>query len=332
MSSLFRILGVFVSGLLASVLLTAITANAGELVLKPVEIVETKAVYGRVETRDIIPARTRIGGTLVRLEVSEGDAVIAGQTLGTVLDEKLGLQLRAAEARLRALMAEQSNAKSEFDRAKALLERGNSTQQRVDQLRTQLDVVQSQIAAAEADRAVIVQQSADGVVVAPVAGRILKVPVTRGAVVLPGEQVALVAGGGFFLRLALPERHAAQLKAGAVVMIGEEVAAGLVRGKLAKVFPQIENGRVIADVEVETLGDYFVGARVLVQVPIGMRSVLAVPTGAVKTRSGVDFITLTGANGPREIAVVLGSGVMLPEGRGIEILSGARIGDRVVLP
>ena len=332
MSSLFRILGVFVSGLLASVLLTAITANAGELVLKPVEIVETKAVYGRVETRDIIPARTRIGGTLVRLEVSEGDAVIAGQTLGTVLDEKLGLQLRAAEARLRALMAEQSNAKSEFDRAKALLERGNSTQQRVDQLRTQLDVVQSQIAAAEADRAVIVQQSADGVVVAPVAGRILKVPVTRGAVVLPGEQVALVAGGGFFLRLALPERHAAQLKAGAVVMIGEEVAAGLVRGKLAKVFPQIENGRVIADVEVETLGDYFVGARVLVQVPIGMRSVLAVPAGAVKTRSGVDFITLTGANGPREIAVVLGSGVMLPEGRGIEILSGARIGDRVVLP
>ena len=30
---------------------------------------------------------------------------------------------------------------------------------------------------------------------------------------LPGEEIALVAGGGYFLRLALPERHAAALYA-----------------------------------------------------------------------------------------------------------------------
>ncbi len=304
----------------------------GELVLKPIEIVETKAVYGRIETRDVIPARSRIGGTLTRLDVTEGDAVRAGQSLGLVVDEKLALQLRAAEARIRALTSEQANAKSEVDRARTLLERGTSTQQRVDQLQTQLDIIRSQITAAEADRSVVLQQAADGEIVAPVAGRVLKVPVTRGAVVLPGEQIALVAGGGFFLRLALPERHAGQLKPDQDVMIGEEKAAGFTRGKIAKIFPQIENGRVIADVEVASLGDYFVGARVLVQVPIGVRQALAVPGSAIKTRSGVAFLTILTKDGPRDVAVVLGQTITLASGGNIEVLSGARAGDRVVVP
>lgn len=304
------------------------TARGADIVLQGVDVVETKAVYGRVETRSLIPARSRIGGTLVQLTVTEGDAVTAGQPIGAVADEKLALQLRAADARIRALTSEQTNAKSEADRAQTLLDRGTSTQQRVDQLRTQLDVVRNQIAAAEAERAVIVQQAADGTVTAPVSGRILKVPVTQGAVVMPGEQIALVAGGGFFLRLALPERHAAQLRTGAAVSIGEEGSGRMTRGTLAKVFPQIENGRVIADVEVEALGDYFVGARVLVWVPIGMRHVLAVPKAAVRTVAGVDLVTIRTASGTSDVAVVLGQG----DGTRVEILTGLRAGDRVVVP
>lgn len=321
-------------GALALVLALVLSpARAGELLLQPLEIVETKAVYGRVETRDVIPARARIGGTLARLSVTEGDLVTAGQPLATVIDDKLALQLRAADARLRALGSELGNARIELERAQALLARGSATQQRVDQLGTQLEVLRNQIAAAEAERAVVVQQGADGDVLAPVAGRIVKVPVTRGAVVLPGEQIALVAGGGFFLRLALPERHAPELKTGAMVAIGEaDGGPAPATGKLVKVFPQIENGRVIADVEVDRLGDYFVGARVLVHVPIGRRRVLAVPRDAVRTVAGIDFVRIVTADGPRDLAVVLGAPVPLAGGAGVEILSGARIGDRVITP
>ena len=46
-------------------------------------------------------------------------------------------------------------------------------------------------------------------------GRVLEVPLTRGAVVLAGELVAIIGGGGFFLRLAIPERHAFSLREGA---------------------------------------------------------------------------------------------------------------------
>ena len=72
----------------------------------------------------------------------------------------------------------------------------------------------NQIVAAQAERAVLVQQQTEGKVLAPAPGRVLSVPVTKGSVIMPGETVARIAGGGYFLRLSLPERHAAQIKAG----------------------------------------------------------------------------------------------------------------------
>jgi RND family efflux transporter MFP subunit len=308
--------------------LAAAPAMAAELELAPQRIIETKAVVGRIEARDVIPARPRIGGTLVRLSVSEGDRIVEGQSIATVIDDKLALQLRAAEARIRALASEQANVQAEYERARTLLERGAGTQQRVDSLRTQQDIIRNQITAAEADKAVIIQQASEGEVLAPVAGRVLKVPVTRGAVVMPGEQVALIAGGGFFLRLALPERHAAQLRLGAAVPITLE-GGSRTEGKLVKIFPQIENGRVIADVELASIGDFFVGARVLADVPVGERMALLVPRAAVITRSGLDFITVKGPNGLRQVLVVLGQEI---PGSRVEVLTGLEAGDRVVTP
>ena len=45
-------------------------------------VTDWKAVYGTVEARDRIPARARLGGTLVELSVVEGDMVTAGQDPG----------------------------------------------------------------------------------------------------------------------------------------------------------------------------------------------------------------------------------------------------------
>lgn len=308
--------------------LAAAPAVAAELELAPTRVIEMKAVVGRIEARDVIPARPRIGGMLVRLSVSEGDRIVEGHSIATVIDDKFALQLRAAEARTRALGSEQGNIQSEYERARTLLERGAGTQQRVDALRTQLDVIRNQMSAAEADKAVIIQQASEGEVLAPVAGRVLKVPVTRGAVVMPGEQVALIAGGGFFLRLALPERHASLLRVGSSVPITLENGTRS-EGKLVKIFPQIENGRVIADVELASIGDFFVGARVLAEVPVGERTALLVPKTAITTRSGLDFVTVQTPAGPREALVVLASE---PRGDRIEILTGLRAGDRVVTP
>ena len=135
----------------------------------------------------------------------------------------------------------------------------------------------------------MVQQAAEGEVLAPEAGRVLTVPVTRGAVILAGEAGRDHRLGGLFLRLAVPERHAAVLKQGDSIRIG--TGGGEVEGRLAKVYPEIVGGRVTADVEVADLPGAFVNARVPVELPVGERQALLVPAAAVATRSGIDFVT-----------------------------------------
>jgi RND family efflux transporter MFP subunit len=313
---------------LAPVSLAPRPLAAADFAVAPVEVAETKALFGRIESRFVVPARSRIGGTLVELSVTEGDIVAAGQEIGRVADDKLELQRGAAEARIAAARSQLQNAETELARNEELLARGSTTTQRVDLSRTQAEVARNALTEAEAAREVVLQQIAEGAIVAPAEGRVLTVPLRLGEVAMPGEPVATIAGGGVFLRLAIPERHAGGLSEGATVGIGDEGRSGAVE----KVYPQIEAGRVIMDVAVEGLPDSFIGQRVLVRVPVATRSAIAVPEAAIHRRAGLDFVTLRDGAETHDVTVVPGPLVETARGPLREILSGLRAGDSVVLP
>ncbi|WP_300519296.1 efflux RND transporter periplasmic adaptor subunit [Aliiroseovarius sp.] len=308
---------------------SAVSAQADEThPLHEVTVTEWKAVFGQIETRDLVPARARLGGTLDVVSISEGDRVEMGQPIGTISDRKLTLQLNAVDAQLAALQAQLENAQAELKRGEDLVERGVSTVQRLDALRTQVDVLTNQIEATRAERSVIEQQAADGTVLAPLSGVVLDVPVTTGAVIMPGEPVAMIGGGGFFLRLAVPERHAGFLREGAEILIGENGATRT--GRLAKLYPQIQHGRVTADVEVEGLSEAFTGARVLVRLPVGEHAALLVHEDAVLTRMGLDFVAVEEDGRVTERAVVLGEPQDIEGEALIEVVSGLKPGDTIV--
>ena len=303
-------------------------AHAESLTVTAQQVTDWKAVYGQIEAQTRLPARARLGGTLVSVTVVEGDRVEAGQVLARVVDEKLDLRLRSVDAQLQSLQSQIENAQSEPQRGEALLQRGVTTVQRLDALRTQVDVLRGQIEATRAERSVVEQQANEGDVLAPISGLVLTVPAAAGAVVLPGEAVATLGGGGFFLRLAIPERHADSLSEGDEIEING--AGEGAKGRLARIYPQISNGRVMADVAVEGLDEAFVDARVLVRLAVGLRTALLVPETAVTTRSGLDFVTVEGPN-QGERAVMLGQrhvdgGIVLRE-----VLSGLRDGETLVL-
>lgn len=295
-----------------------------ETPLQLTPLTQWKAVYGRIEARDRVPARARIGGTLVQLDVTEGDTVTAGQPLARIVDEKLNFQLGAIDAQLQSLESQLENAQAELKRGEELLARGVTTVQRLDALRTQVDVLQGQIEATQANRRVVAQQAAEGTVLAPAAGLVLDVPVTKGAVLMPGEPVATIGGGGFFLRLAIPERHATALTVGSDIRI--DGTDGPANGTLVRIYPQIENGRVIADVEMSDLSEQFVDARVLVRIPVGKRMALVIPQDNLITRSGLDFVAIK-----RDGKTVLQSVVPAKANDGmVEILTGLAEGDVLV--
>jgi len=320
---------------LLSLLLMSAIATAAEVPVTVGQRPDLKAVFGQVESRDVVPARARIGGTVTSLNVEEGSAVKAGDVVARVVDDKLALQLGAVDARIKAIQAQLDNAKIELDRGNQLLQGGVVPKTRVDLLQTQFDVLTNQLTAAQADRAVLVQQQSEGDVLAPAPGRVLTVPVTRGSVIMPGEAIARIAGGGYFLRLSLPERHAGHIKPGDDVIVGSRgmtelsADATLGHGKVVKVYPEIDNGNVLADVEVADLGDFFVGERTRVWIPVAVKTVVSVPASAITTRSGVDYVTLAGGT---DIPVIIGQRFDDSGTPSVEILSGLGKGDVVVVP
>lgn len=304
------------------------SALAGELTVAPMLIEDLKAVQATVESADVLEARARIGGTVGQLMVDEGSAVEAGARIALVGDIKLSLEGKAAEARAASLQAAVEQARLDYERAVELRKTGAGTQVRLDDAKAKLEMSSRNLAAMRAERQVVEQRSAEGAVLAPVAGRIIKVHVRDGSVVLPGESVASIAAGGYLLRLQLPERHARFLKLGDPVRLAERGAANGEKarlGKVVKIYPYIDKGRVIADAEVEGLGDYFVGERTLAHIAVGQRQAFILPKEYLFNRFGVDYVRLkSGA----EIVIQLG----LPREEGIEALSGLKAGDILVTP
>jgi RND family efflux transporter MFP subunit len=299
----------------------------------PKTVADEKAVFATVESANIVPARARIGGTVAELSVKEGDEVKQGQIVATVGDEKLVLQMKSLDAQIAGLEAQLTQAQSDLTRAEDLFSKGTIPKTRLDEARTAFNVATNAHRARIAERSVIEQQLAEGKVLAPTAGRVLQVPVTAGTVILAGEPVARIAEKNFVLRLRVPERHARFLKAGDTVRIdSEELGAnGAKFGTIKLVYPQIEDGRVVADALVDGLGDYFVGERIRVWVSSGERTSVIVPASFIVTRFGIDYARLRRGNSAIDVPVQRGRELPRPDmPDALEILSGLKAGDVLV--
>ncbi|WP_299438502.1 efflux RND transporter periplasmic adaptor subunit [uncultured Rhodospira sp.] len=327
--------------LIASLILLALIvptdARAEPLTVRPQRIADDKAVFATVESVDVLAARARLGGTVDQLTVDEGDAVTNGQKVAVVVDDKLAPRMQALESQLEGQRATMEQARTDFERAQQLRAQGAAPQSRLDAARTSLEVAERQLDSLQSEMEVLRQQVSEGDVLAPAAGRVLDVMVSEGSVVMPGEPLARVATERYVLRLRLPERHARFIAVGDSVRVGPRGLdpdaahptkgagdADWREGRVAKVYPELENGRVIADVEVDGLGGYFVGERALIEVVTGHRTAYVVPPDYLSTRFGVTSACLEGGR-----VVIVQTGAHVPGG--VEVLSGLRPGD-VLIP
>lgn len=320
---------------LAPLGLSAGVAGAETLTVTQQQVSDEKAVFATVESISVVPARVRIGGTVVQLGVREGDAVTRGQKIASVGDDKLVLQMKSLDAQIEALQAQANQAQIDFTRIEGLVERGTLPRVKLDEARTALNVADNSLRARIAERAVVNQQLSEGQVLAPSDGRVLKKLVTVGSVVLPGDPIVTVAQQDFKLRLRVPEQHARFLKPGDKVRVdGAELGQASSRsGIIDLIYPQIEEGRVIADARVQGLGEYFVGDRLRVWVSGGSRPAFVIPASYVKTRFGIDYVQLVQAGRTIDVPVQRGRELSLPSlADGLEILSGIRAGDQLVRP
>jgi RND family efflux transporter MFP subunit len=320
------------------VLLAATVAAQAEttFTVKLANVADEKAVFATVESPNVVPARGRIGGTVASLSVRQGDVVTQGQVIAVVGDDKLLLQLNSLDAQIAGLQSQLAQAQTDLTRAETLFRQGVGPRTAMDQTRTAVEVATAVLRARTAERAVALQNLQEGQVLAPVAGRVVTVPLTRGSVVLNGDTIATIGEQPFMLRLRIPERHAVSLKLGDPVRV-DPAQLGTsegTTGKISLIYPRIEEGRVVADAQVADLGNYFVGDRVRVWIDAGTRPTFVVPASFVETRFGLDYVQLRGSDGG-VVETPVQRGQARPTqvlAHGLEILSGVTAGDVLVKP
>lgn len=320
-----------VARFVAAGMIWATAARAdGDLAVKAMAVHDEKAIFATVESKNVVPARARIGGTIADISVKEGDHVERGQVIATVGDEKIAIQINAADSQIAGYAAQATQAKAGLDRLRQLVPLGAAAPSAKEKAQRDYDVAINAQKSAIAQKEVLRKQVSEGQVLAPVSGRVLRVPVTTGTVAMPGEALATIADEHYILRLQVPERHARYIKAGEAIRLDQpelgDKAASV--GKIALVYPQIDNGRVVADAEVENLGRYFVGERVRVWVSGGERQAIVAPKSYIYTRFGVDYVRIRTTSGVSDIPVQRGQ----ESSEGIEILSGLKEGDVLVQP
>lgn len=307
--------------------ITAAAPAAGErLTVRESVVADLKPVAALVATRNMGEARARIGGTLTRLDVREGDQVRQGQVIGVVSDQRLRLETAGYAAQVAAAEAEAVRARTELQRIDALYAKGIYAKARLEQAQASARAAEGLLDAARAQRAASAEVSSQGAILAPSSGRVLAAETREGSVVSPGQTIVTITAGEPLLRLEVPEAQAGSLAVGeSVAIVAEDLPGAAPTGVIAQIYPAVAAGKVVADIRVAGLTGERIGQRVRVRLKVGERKGLVIPKRFVATRYGVDFVRLVGAGGAAsDVAVQITPSADPAQ---VEVLSGLAVGD-----
>ena len=239
--------------------------------------------------------RAKATGTLLTLDVQEGQRVKAGDLLGRIDVSDLASHVAERNANLAAVRTTLAQAQRMHDSNVGLANDKFISPLALDNSKSQLDSAKAQVAAAEAalDSARIALRDAS--LVAPISGIVSKRYVVAGEKVTAEQQVVTIVDL-HLLELAgtVGTQDVARLAAGMPVTLRIEGVDKPLAGKLARIAPAAEAGTRSIGVAVqlpnpkETLraGQYAVA-----QVQIGDATPrLTVPIGAISSASGQEYV------------------------------------------
>jgi RND family efflux transporter MFP subunit len=305
-------------------------AARGLLVVRESMIADLKPVAATVTTRDMAEARARIGGTLVRLNVREGDWVRRGQVIGVVSDSRIGFETRAYASQAAAAQAEAVRAQADLGRIRDLYSHGVYARARLDQAEAAARAARGMAAAARAQTGASAALAGQGAILAPAEGRVLHADVPAGSVVTPGMSVATLTAGPPVLRAEIPEADASGLRPGQAAALLDEAGRGVGTATVTQLYPAVTSGQMTADLAAPGLDGGAVGRRMRLRLPTGQRPALIIPRRYVTSRFGVDYVRVRGRDGGfADAPVQLASEA---DGDLVEVLSGLAAGDVLALP
>ena len=274
--------------------------------------------------------------------------------------DAIGHGVDAARAKLRAALAQVSASRSNMARAASdsrryenLFKNGASTAQRAQDARTQRDVAtaravstvqdveatrgevarleaqKKQAEAAENEARVMVSYT---VIKAPFTGRVVKKNLDVGDMTAPGQPVFFIdAPSRAEVHAVVSESLLPYIKVGQEIEVSIDAIHGAVKGTIREIVPQADNSTrtVLVKITLPAAADLVNGLFARIYVPCGSYQALVIPAGAVREVGELYLVDTVDSQGRLERRFIRPGQA---RGKLVEVLSGLKAGEEVVVP
>jgi RND family efflux transporter MFP subunit len=296
---------------------TPLTVSAATAIVQTAKIEATREVAGVVRSETVSPLSARVVGNVVRVHVSAGDAVKAGQLLVEIDAREGRAQTDAAAATVAAAAANASLAETTYKRYSALRERHSVSQQELDDVEARVRSARAELQRARAGAAQARTFLDYSAVRAPMDGVVTARFVDAGAQAAPGMPL-----------LTIEDPRAVRVEASipedASVRAGDRVFIDGVEARVTRVQPSVDPLSRTSLIQIGSAAPLRSGSFVRVQIPGGERTALVVPDSAIVRRGVLSSVFVVGHDGIARMRLIR-------LGERNEVLSGLDAGERIVV-
>lgn len=305
------------------------TVQAVTQVIQPVSAEATQIAPGTVVAMESVKVASRLMGYIKDIAVVEGQAVKAGQRLFSI--DPLDIEGAVTQAQLGLSQAESAmrDAKADYERFEALHKEEVVTRQQYEKMKLNYDIAVSRAAQAKAGLGTAQGQMRYATVTSPINGVVTQKFANQGDIAAPGHPVVMVENPARLqVQTSVADALFNTLKLGQTVKVEVDGFAEPLGAKVAQLSPAADpmTHTYLVKLDVAQAG-LKSGAFARVLFPTGMRTMLAVPAGAVLDRAGIPGVFVVDAHGTAQYRMVKTGRA---ENGQVEILAGLNPGERVV--
>jgi len=267
---------------------------------------------------------------IMEVNVTAGQEVRKGDMLIRLDDEDLAARVEQAQSSASAARSDRDQAKIEYDRIKQLMEQAAASQIEWDRAQTAFKTAEAELQRAE--QAVNESKTVLGyaTIRAPIDGAIIDKRVEVGDTATPG-QILLTLYDPTRMQLVASVRESLtrRLQVGQTISVNIETIGHTCEGRVSEIVPEAEaaSRTFLVKVTGPCPPGVYSGMFGRLLIPLDDESVLVIPRSAVEQVGQLELVEVTEDDRLRRRAVKLGRLF----GNEVEVLSGLREGERVVL-
>ncbi len=309
---------------------TALPAGATLVTARRVSIPQTETAVGSIRAVHESAIASKLLAKVNSVEVQAGTRVKAGDLLVRLDNADLVARHAQASARVEAAGAARDQARVEHERAQALAERNNAAAIELQRAEAALRSAEAELSAAERARDEAETILAYATVRSPMDGQVVDRQVEPGDTVSPG-QVLLKVYDPTRMQLVASVREglSQRLQVGQPIGVRVDALHRQCEGTIAEIVPEAESDSrsFLVKVTGPCPPGIYSGMFGRVLIPLGEELVLVIPRAAVRRVGQLALVLVADETSVQRRAVQLGRTF----GDDVEILSGLREGERVVL-